>query len=141
MGVMIGANDAKTACEIAVLKDIQENTKIPFDRFAMGFQSHITQTTFVSKAELTNTFATLAQLGVEAMVTEIDITLDSPAEENLRLQAAIWGDYIDVSRFSGAEKQGQCLPIPNRLVCSQATATSSSAGIRATTCRGSGKTP
>lgn len=96
----IGANDAKTACNIALLKDIQDNTGVPFDRLALGFQSHINETSYVSKADLTNTFAGLAGLGVEAMVTEIDITLNSATEEDLRFQAAIWGDYIDVRRTS-----------------------------------------
>ena len=92
----IGGPDAKTACNIALLKDIQSHTDVPFDRLALGFQSHINETNFVHKADLTNTFAALADLGVEAMVTEIDITLNSTSDEDLRFQAAIWGDYIDV---------------------------------------------
>ncbi|VDC00606.1 unnamed protein product [Peniophora sp. CBMAI 1063] len=95
-----GADDAKTACNIALLKDIQKNTNIPSNRLALGFQSHINETTFVSKAQLAKTFAGLAELGVEAMITEIDITLNSSAEEDLRFQAAIWGDYIDVCLFA-----------------------------------------
>ncbi|KZV77340.1 glycoside hydrolase family 10 protein [Peniophora sp. CONT] len=95
-----GANNAKTACTIAVLKDIQKNTKVPFDRLAMGFQSHIQETSFVSKADLTNTFASLARIGVESMVTEIDIALTSGDEEDLRMQAAIWGDYLDACLFA-----------------------------------------
>lgn len=63
----------------------------------MGFQSHVQETNFVSKTELKNTFSSLARLGVDALVTEIDIALTSDDEEHLRMQAAIWGDYIDVS--------------------------------------------
>ena len=66
----VGGPDAKTACNIALLKDIQSHTGIPFDRLALGFQSHINETNFVHKADLTSTFAALADLGVEAMVTE-----------------------------------------------------------------------
>ncbi|VDB90883.1 unnamed protein product [Peniophora sp. CBMAI 1063] len=95
-----GGNDAKTACAISVLKDIQAHTKIPFDRLAMGFQSHVQETNFVSKAELTSTFAELTRLGVNALVTEIDIALTSDSEEDLRMQAAIWGDYVDVCLFA-----------------------------------------
>lgn len=50
----------------------------------------------MSKAALTSTFSTLAALGVEAMVTELDISLSSTTTDELRFQAAIWGDYLDV---------------------------------------------
>lgn len=94
-----GGNDAKTACVIAVLKDIQTNTGIPFSRLAIGFQSHVSTSSFVSKAALASTFSTLAALGVEAMVTELDISAatDSATE---RYQAAIWGDYLDACLYA-----------------------------------------
>ncbi|KZV77349.1 glycoside hydrolase family 10 protein [Peniophora sp. CONT] len=95
-----GGNDAKTACSIALIKDIQTNTAIPYNRLAVGFQSHVQDTYFVSKAALTSTFSTLAALGVEAMVTELDISLSSTTSDELRFQAAIWGDYLDACLFA-----------------------------------------
>lgn len=92
----IGGNDAKTACSIAVLKDIQSSTSIPYSRLAIGFQSHVSTSSFVSKAVLTSTFSTLAALGAEAMITELDISAATDSA-TLRYQAAIWGDYLDVS--------------------------------------------
>lgn len=83
-----------------VIKDIQSNTSIPFDSLAIGFQSHISITSFVSKAALTSTFASLAELGVEAMITELDIDAGADDTDTLRYQAAIWGDYLDVRRLS-----------------------------------------
>ena len=79
-----------------MLKDIQANTGIPFNRLAIGFQSHIQETFFPSKAALTQTFATLAGMGVEALITELDIKLSSTTQADLRFQAAIWGDMLDV---------------------------------------------
>ncbi|KZV77385.1 carbohydrate-binding module family 1 protein [Peniophora sp. CONT] len=95
-----GGDDAKTACNIAVLKDVQANTNIPFNRLAVGFQSHVSDGAFTSKAALTKTFSTLADLGVEAMLTELDVSLSGTAEENLRFQAAIWGDYLDACLYA-----------------------------------------
>lgn len=91
-----GGSDAKTACVLAVLADINANAAIPYNRLAVGFQSHISPTTFVSKAALTATFAKLAALGATAMITEMDIALPSGTTAYERLQAAIWGDYLDV---------------------------------------------
>ena len=79
-----------------MLKDVQANTNIPFNRLAVGFQSHVSDTGFTSKAALTETFSSLADLGVDAMITELDVSLSGTAQENLRFQAAIWGDYLDV---------------------------------------------
>ena len=115
----VGGPDAKTACNIALLKDIQSHTGVPFDRLALGFQSHINETNFVHKADLTDTFATLADLGVEAMVTEIDITLNSTSDEDLRFQAAVWGDYMDVrslllSREPSRSLQSHSIGLPVR---------------------------
>lgn len=95
----LGGNDAKTACVIAVLKDIQSSTSIPYSKLAIGFQSHVSTSSFTSKAALTSTFSTLAALGVDALITELDISAatDSSTE---RYQAAIWGDYLDVSQLS-----------------------------------------
>ena len=83
-----------------MIKDIQTNTNIPFDRLSIGFQSHVQDTYFVSKAALSSTFSTLAALGVDAMITELDISLSSTTSDELRFQAAIWGDYLDVSCHS-----------------------------------------
>ncbi|KAF8316682.1 glycoside hydrolase [Clavulina sp. PMI_390] len=94
-----GGSDAKTACVISVLKDIQSNTGIPYSRLAVGFQSHISTSSFVSKAALTSTFSTLAALGVEAMITELDISAASDSA-TLRYQAAIWGDYLDACLYA-----------------------------------------
>ena len=91
-----GGSDAKTACVLAVLADINANAAIPYNRLAVGFQSHISPTTFVSKAALSATFAKLAALGATAMITELDIALPSGTTAYERLQAAIWGDYLDV---------------------------------------------
>ena len=79
-----------------MIKDIQTNTKIPYNRLAVGFQSHVQDTYFVSKAALKSTFSTLAALGVDAMVTELDIKLSSTTQADLRFQAAVWGDMLDV---------------------------------------------
>lgn len=91
-----GGNDAKTACVLAVLADINANAAIPYNRLAVGFQSHISATGFTSKAALSATFAKLAALGANAMITELDISLPSATSAYERLQAAIWGDYLDV---------------------------------------------
>lgn len=134
---MVGGNDAKTACAIAVLKDIQSSTSIPYSRLAIGFQSHVSTSSFVSKAALTSTFSTLAALGVEAMITELDISAatDSATE---RYQAAIWGDYLDVSLalLSGIRVYLRKPISLSRSAYTQATATSLSTGTRATTFHG-----
>ncbi|VDB95864.1 unnamed protein product [Peniophora sp. CBMAI 1063] len=95
-----GGDDAKTACNIAVLKDVQANTGISSERLAIGFQSHVSDTGFTSKDALTQTFSTLADLGAEALITELDVSLSGTAEENLRFQAAIWGDYLDACLYA-----------------------------------------
>jgi len=91
-----GGADAKTACVLAVLADINANAAIPYNRLAVGFQSHISSSSFTSKAALSATFAKLAALGATAMITELDIAIPSASSANERLQAAIWGDYLDV---------------------------------------------
>ncbi|KAJ7617346.1 glycoside hydrolase superfamily, partial [Roridomyces roridus] len=97
-----GGAEAKTACVITVLKDIQANTSIPFNRLSVGFQSHLTASTggFDSKSALASTFSTLNALGVNAMITEMDIELNSNSAANLRYQAAIWGDYLDACLYA-----------------------------------------
>jgi endo-1,4-beta-xylanase len=95
-----GGSDAKTACVLAVLADINANASIPYNRLAVGFQSHVSTSSFVSKSALSATFAKLAALGATAMITELDIAIQngvSSASE--RYQAAIWGDYLDVRIF------------------------------------------
>jgi GH35 family endo-1,4-beta-xylanase len=66
------------------------------------FQSHVTARPywFVNKNDLRATFARLAGLGADALVTEIDIALVANTTADARYQAAIWGDYLDVSCVS-----------------------------------------
>nr|GAT43893.1 glycoside hydrolase [Mycena chlorophos] len=97
-----GGQDAKTACVIAVLESIHTNTSIPYDRLSIGFQSHLTASTggFYTKSALASTFSTLAALGVDAMITEMDIEVNADNTANLRYQAAIWGDYLDACLYA-----------------------------------------
>ncbi|KAJ6452474.1 glycoside hydrolase superfamily [Mycena sanguinolenta] len=97
-----GGQDAKTACVISLIQNIQQNTSIPYDRLAIGFQSHLTASTggFYTKQALATTFSTLAALGVSAMITEMDIEVASDSSAYLRYQAAIWGDYIDACLYA-----------------------------------------
>jgi endo-1,4-beta-xylanase len=37
-----GINQAKTACQFAILADIVANAAVPYSRLALGFQSHVT---------------------------------------------------------------------------------------------------
>ncbi|KDR79605.1 hypothetical protein GALMADRAFT_93534 [Galerina marginata CBS 339.88] len=97
-----GGSDAKTACVLAVLADINANAAIPYNRLAVGFQSHISTTSFISKSALSATFAKLAALGATAMITELDISLPSATTAYERLQAAIWGDYLDACLYSSS---------------------------------------
>ncbi|KAF7339197.1 Beta-xylanase [Mycena venus] len=70
-----GGQDAKTACVLSLIQNIEQNTGIPFNRLAVGFQSHLTASTggFYTKQALATTFSSLAALGVNAMITEMDI--------------------------------------------------------------------
>ncbi|KAF8206844.1 glycoside hydrolase superfamily [Mycena galopus ATCC 62051] len=97
-----GGQDAKTACVIALIQNIQQNTNVPFDRLSVGFQSHLTASTggFYTKQALATTFSTLAALGVSVMVTEMDIEVASDSSAYLRYQAAIWGDYLDACLYA-----------------------------------------
>jgi len=97
-----GGQDAKTACVITLIQSIQQNTSIPYDRLAIGFQSHLGASTgnFYTKQQLATTFSTLAALGVNAMITEMDIELNANTTAYLRYQAAIWGDYLDACLFA-----------------------------------------
>lgn len=92
---------------------MQTNTGIPFDRLAIGFQSHISTSSFVSKSALATTFSQLAALGVEAMITEMDIAIsdDETDSSDERFQAAIWGDYIDVSLNFTSDRKSQIAPL------------------------------
>jgi hypothetical protein len=94
-----GGNDAKTACMFTLLADIVANAGVPYNRLAVGFQSHVSASPggFSSKAALKANFAKLEALGANAMITELDIKLSSVNSANERYQAAIWGDYLDVS--------------------------------------------
>ncbi|KAJ7854093.1 glycoside hydrolase superfamily [Mycena olivaceomarginata] len=97
-----GGQDAKTACILSLIQNIQQNTNIPFNRLAVGFQSHLTASTggFYTKQALATTFSTLAALGVNSMITEMDIAVNADNTANLRYQAAIWGDYLDACLYA-----------------------------------------
>ncbi|KAK7059977.1 beta-xylanase [Favolaschia claudopus] len=97
-----GGQDAKTACIISLVQNIQQNTNVPADRLAVGFQSHLTASTggFYTKSALATTFSSLAALGIESMITELDVSLNSNSQANLRYQAAIWGDYLDACLYA-----------------------------------------
>jgi endo-1,4-beta-xylanase len=95
-----GGADAKTACILTVLADINANAAIPYNRLSVGFQSHVSPTTFVAKSALSATFAELAALGATAMITELDISLPSNTTAYERFQAAIWGDYLDACLYA-----------------------------------------
>jgi endo-1,4-beta-xylanase len=114
-----GPNQAKTACMFPILADIVANAGVPYNRLAVGFQSHVAAAPgqFVTKADLTSTFSQLAKLGAQALITEIDVSraflreralsdthdqvkvsgTDSASE---RYQAAIWGDYLDACLYA-----------------------------------------
>jgi endo-1,4-beta-xylanase len=81
-----------------LLADINANAGVPYNRLAVGFQSHVTAAPyqFSSKADLEANFAKLAALGANAMITEIDIKISGTDSADERYQAAIWGDYLDV---------------------------------------------
>jgi endo-1,4-beta-xylanase len=83
----------------ALLADINTNAGVPYNRLAVGFQTHVTAGPggFPSKAAFKANFAKLAALGTQGMITEVDIKISGSSTANLRYQAAIWGDYIDVS--------------------------------------------
>ncbi|KAJ7696518.1 glycoside hydrolase superfamily [Mycena rosella] len=95
-------NDAKTACMFALLADINANSAVPYNRLAVGFQSHITAAPgqFTAKSDLANTFAKLAALGATGMITEMDVKLSDTSSASERYQAAIWGDYIDACLYA-----------------------------------------
>ncbi|KAJ6468506.1 glycoside hydrolase superfamily [Mycena vitilis] len=97
-----GGNDAKTACMFALLADINTNAAVPYNRLAVGFQSHITAAPgqFTAKADLSATFAKLAALGANAMITEMDMKISGTSSVNERYQAAIWGDYLDACLYA-----------------------------------------
>ncbi|EJT98312.1 glycoside hydrolase [Dacryopinax primogenitus] len=97
-----GAQDAKTECVFKLIADLNANASIPYNRMAVGFQSHVGAQPgyFVPKAELEITFARLAALGVESMVTEMDLWIQANDTVNQRYQAAIWGDYLDACLYA-----------------------------------------
>ncbi|KAJ7016259.1 glycoside hydrolase superfamily [Mycena alexandri] len=74
-----GGAEAKTACIINLIKRIQANTTIPFNRLVSSLA---------------------IPLGVSAMITEMDIEVNADTTPNLRYQAAIWGDYLDVCLYA-----------------------------------------
>jgi endo-1,4-beta-xylanase len=96
------ANAAKTACMFPLLADIVANAGVPYNRLAVGFQSHVTASPgqFVTKTDLANTFLKLAGLGANAMVTELDIKVSGTDSADERYQAAIWGDYLDACLYA-----------------------------------------
>jgi GH35 family endo-1,4-beta-xylanase len=96
-----GQNNSKTECMFKLLADLNANAGIPYDRLAIGFQSHISAKSggFASKADLMSTFSRLHNLGADGFITEIDIALQANTTADQRYQAAIWGDYLDVRGF------------------------------------------
>ncbi|KZO99283.1 glycoside hydrolase family 10 protein [Calocera viscosa TUFC12733] len=97
-----GAQDAKTECVFKLIADLNQNASIPYNRMGVGFQSHVgaQEGYFVPKAELETTFARLAELGVDALVTEMDLWIQANDTINQRYQAAIWGDYLDACLYA-----------------------------------------
>ncbi|KAJ6554861.1 glycoside hydrolase superfamily, partial [Mycena capillaripes] len=97
-----GGNDAKTACMFQLLADINANAAVPYNRLAVGFQSHISAAPgqFSAKSDLVNNFAKLAALGANAMITEMDIKISGTSSAVERYQAAIWGDYLDACLYA-----------------------------------------
>jgi endo-1,4-beta-xylanase len=82
-----------------ILADIVANAGVPYNRLAVGFQSHVSGSNggFFSKAALKANLAKLEALGADGLITELDIKISGSSSQNLRFQAAIWGDYLDVS--------------------------------------------
>jgi hypothetical protein len=68
----------------------------------VGFQSHVgaQEGYYVPKAQLETTFARLNALGVEALITEMDLWIQANDTINQRYQAAIWGDYVDACLYA-----------------------------------------
>lgn len=97
-----GGQNAKTACSIALIQNIATGSGVPLNRLAVGFQSHLIAATgnFDSKSALSTTFSQLAALGVDVMVTELDIELNANTAAYQRYQAAIWGDYLDACLYA-----------------------------------------
>ncbi|KZV88651.1 glycoside hydrolase [Exidia glandulosa HHB12029] len=102
-----GFNDSKTACVVKLIEDIHNTVKIPLNRLAVGFQSHVTAApivdfprSFVPKTDLGATFKRLAGLGVDVLVTEIDIVVQTNTTADARWQAAIWGDTLDACLYA-----------------------------------------
>jgi len=95
-------NNAKTECVFKLITDIHENAGIPYNRMGVGFQSHIGAQPgyFVPKAQLEATFSQLAAMGVDALITEMDMWIPSNTTAALRYQAAIWGDYLDACLYA-----------------------------------------
>jgi GH35 family endo-1,4-beta-xylanase len=88
----------QTTCVFELIDDIHKNAGVPYNRLAVGFQSHVTARPyyFPAKADLKANFKRLENLGVDAYVTEIDISLVQNSTADARYQAAIWGDFLDV---------------------------------------------
>jgi hypothetical protein len=112
------ANAAKTQCMFPILADIVANAGVPYNRLAVGFQSHVSASAggFVGKADLESTFAKLAALGANAMITELDIKLSGTDSADERYQAAIWGDYLDACLYASNCFEfinWECVPNPH----------------------------
>jgi hypothetical protein len=140
-----GGNDAKTACMIQVLQDVNKNAGVPFNRLAVGFQSHVVAAPnqFVAKSALEANLKKLAALGANGLITELDVKLPSGTSSAAeRYQAAIYGDYLDVRPDFSMRICAELTLLPlYRRACTPRTATSSSAGTRATISRGSASPP
>jgi hypothetical protein len=122
------ANAAKTQCMFPILADIVANAGVPYNRLAVGFQSHVSASAggFVGKADLESTFAKLAALGANAMITELDIKLSGTDSADERYQAAIWGDYLDACLYASNCFEfinWECVPNPHPSYASAAADT------------------
>ncbi|KZO91787.1 glycoside hydrolase family 10 protein [Calocera viscosa TUFC12733] len=95
-------NNSKTECVFKLITDLHENAGIPYSRMGVGHQSHVGAMPgyFVPKDQLETTFQRLADMGVDALITEMDMWIPSNTTAALRYQAAIWGDYIDACLYS-----------------------------------------
>jgi hypothetical protein len=140
-----GGNDAKTACMIQVLQDVNENEGVPFNSLAGGFQSHVVAAPnqFVAKSALEAILKKLAALGANGLIAELDVKLPSGTSSAAeRYQAAIYGDHLDVRAYFSMRICAELTLLPlYRPACTPRTATSSSTGTRATISRGSASPP
>jgi endo-1,4-beta-xylanase len=129
------ANAAKTQCMFPILADIVANAGVPYNRLAVGFQSHVTAAAgqFVGKADLASTFAKLAALGADALVTELDVSRDADGSKGRSLTTR----YRSRSAALAVRTSATRLPsgvTTSTSACMHPTATSSSTGSTSSAC-------